>query len=45
MIEKGRNTMKRKPVGPLVTFLALMLPSLAAVWLLCTMIFGYAPLL
>ena len=26
--------MRRKPVGPLATFLALMLPSLAAVWLL-----------
>lgn len=37
--------MRHKLTDPLATFLALMLPSLAAVWLLCTAIFGYAPLL
>ena len=44
-MEKGRETLKQKPTPPIATFLTLMLPALAAVWLLCTLVFGYAPVL
>lgn len=42
---KGRSALKHKGAAEFRTFLTLMLPALAAVWILCTVVFGYAPLL
>lgn len=37
--------MKAKKEHLFLNFLCLMIPTAAAVWLLCTAIFGYAPFL
>lgn len=42
---KGRSPVRHKGATEFRTFLTLMLPALAAVWILCTVVFGYAPLL